>query len=188
VMMRDDHCSLVSTINIYKRYTQGDDVDLSDVRYYLASSPGPIRSRCAYAGAPPCGKPQGESTRIRRTRHSINHQVALPLSSYYLTGSDRSRIEADCWAALGISLAAYILQEQLKNKSVKNTRIIEQVILYNVFHKRAAHPSERRSLPTRTPAQRQHVMSQQHQASRLYTEADVQLAISDLTINQIQSI
>jgi hypothetical protein len=27
---------------------------VSDVRYYLASSPGPIRNQCAYAGAPPC--------------------------------------------------------------------------------------------------------------------------------------
>jgi hypothetical protein len=27
---------------------------VSDVRYYLALSPGPIRNQCAYAGAPPC--------------------------------------------------------------------------------------------------------------------------------------
>jgi hypothetical protein len=27
---------------------------VSDVRYYLSSSPGPIRNQCAYAGAPPC--------------------------------------------------------------------------------------------------------------------------------------
>jgi hypothetical protein len=40
---------------------------VSDVRYYLASSPGPIRSWCAYAGAPPCGKPQGESTKRQWT-------------------------------------------------------------------------------------------------------------------------
>jgi hypothetical protein len=31
VMIKDDHCSLVSTINIYKRYTQGDDVDWAEV-------------------------------------------------------------------------------------------------------------------------------------------------------------
>jgi hypothetical protein len=31
-------------------------LQVSDVRYYSASSPGPIRSQCAYAGAPPCGK------------------------------------------------------------------------------------------------------------------------------------
>jgi hypothetical protein len=30
------------------------DGHVSDVRYYLASSPGPIRNQCAYAGAPPC--------------------------------------------------------------------------------------------------------------------------------------
>jgi hypothetical protein len=48
------------------------------VRYYLASSPGPIRSWCAYAGAPPCGKPQGESTNIEQTQQSINHQFASP--------------------------------------------------------------------------------------------------------------
>jgi hypothetical protein len=29
---------------------------LSDVRYYLTSSLGPIRNQCAYAGAPPCWK------------------------------------------------------------------------------------------------------------------------------------
>jgi hypothetical protein len=31
VMIIDDDCSLVSTINIYKRYTQGDDVDRTKV-------------------------------------------------------------------------------------------------------------------------------------------------------------
>jgi hypothetical protein len=31
VMMNDDHCILVSTINIYMRYAQGDDVDLTKV-------------------------------------------------------------------------------------------------------------------------------------------------------------
>jgi len=42
--------------------------------------------------------------------------------------------------------------------------------------------------PGDAPARRQHVMSQQPQRLRPYTEADVQLAISDLTRNQIQSI
>ena len=36
--------------------------------------------------------------------------------------------------------------------------------------------------------QQQHIMSQQHQAPRAYIEADVQIAISDITRNQIQSI
>jgi hypothetical protein len=58
---------------------------VSDVSYYSASSPGPIRSWCAYARAPPCGKPQGEGTKRQQTQQSINHQVASPLSSYYLT-------------------------------------------------------------------------------------------------------
>jgi hypothetical protein len=40
----------------------------SDVRYYSASSPGPIGSRCAYAGAPPCGKPRPEDTRNEQRR------------------------------------------------------------------------------------------------------------------------
>jgi hypothetical protein len=31
VMMKDNGCILVSTINIYKRYTQGDDVDRTEV-------------------------------------------------------------------------------------------------------------------------------------------------------------
>jgi hypothetical protein len=31
VMMIDDDCILVSTINIYKRYAQGDDVDRTRV-------------------------------------------------------------------------------------------------------------------------------------------------------------
>jgi hypothetical protein len=31
VMMKDDHCILVSTINIYMRYAQGDDVDRTKV-------------------------------------------------------------------------------------------------------------------------------------------------------------
>jgi hypothetical protein len=30
VMMKDDHCILVSTINIYMRYVQGDDVDRTE--------------------------------------------------------------------------------------------------------------------------------------------------------------
>jgi hypothetical protein len=38
------------------------------------------------------------------------------------------------------------------------------------------------------PAQRQHVMLQQHQALRLYNEGDVQLAISDIQSNQIKSL
>jgi hypothetical protein len=59
---------------------------------------------------------------------------------------------------------------------------------YNVFHKRAPHPTERRTLAARTPAQQQRVMSQPQQAPTLYTEADVQLAISDISRNQIQSI
>jgi hypothetical protein len=65
---------------------------LSDVRYYLASSPGPIRNRCAYAGAPPCGKPQGESTNTGQTQQSINHQFASPfiiiLSDTYIYSDD----------------------------------------------------------------------------------------------------
>jgi hypothetical protein len=39
-----------------------------------------------------------------------------------------------------------------------------------------------------TPAQPQHVMSQQHQALRLYNEGDVQLAISDNQSNYIKSL
>jgi hypothetical protein len=31
VMIIDDDCRLVSTINIYKRYMQGDDVDRTEV-------------------------------------------------------------------------------------------------------------------------------------------------------------
>jgi hypothetical protein len=31
VTMKDDHCILVSTINIYMRYAQGDDVDRTEV-------------------------------------------------------------------------------------------------------------------------------------------------------------
>jgi hypothetical protein len=37
-------------------------------------------------------------------------------------------------------------------------------------------------------ARRQHVMSQQHQALRLYTEGDVQLAISSIQSNQVKSL
>jgi hypothetical protein len=64
------------------------DVRLSDVRYYLASSPGPIRSWCTYAGAPPCGKTttgEHKERRIKHTQQAINHQVASPLLFYYLT-------------------------------------------------------------------------------------------------------
>ena len=57
-----------------------------------------------------------------------------------------------------------------------------------MFHKRAPHPTERRTLAARTPAQQQRVMPQPQQAPALYTEADVQLAISDISRNQIQSI
>jgi hypothetical protein len=57
-----------------------------------------------------------------------------------------------------------------------------------VVHQRAAHPTERPSNTSAAHAQRQHVMSQQHQALKLYTEADVQLAISDIQNNQIQSL
>jgi hypothetical protein len=53
---------------------------------------------------------------------------------------------------------------------------------------RADHPSEGTTNTTKTPAQRQHKMSQQPQHLRPYTEANVQLAISNLTRNQIQSI
>jgi hypothetical protein len=58
--------------------------------------------------------------------------------------------------------------------------ISSKSVLYNVVHKRAAHPSERRTLSTKTLAQRQHIMPQQRQTQRLYTEADVQLTILDL--------
>jgi hypothetical protein len=37
-------------------------------------------------------------------------------------------------------------------------------------------------------AQQQHVMSQQHQALRLYTEGSIQLAISDIQSNQVKSL
>src|SRR4051794_40345406 len=42
--------------------------------------------------------------------------------------------------------------------------------------------------PTKTPAQRQHVMPQQPQAQRPYTKANVQLVISNLQIEQIKSV
>jgi hypothetical protein len=42
------------------------------VRYCSASSPGPIRSWCTYAGTPPCGKPQREDTRRRHEATAIN--------------------------------------------------------------------------------------------------------------------
>ena len=57
-----------------------------------------------------------------------------------------------------------------------------------MFHKRAPHLTKRRTLAARTPAQQQRVMPQPQQAPALYTEADVQLAISDISRNQIQSI
>jgi hypothetical protein len=57
-----------------------------------------------------------------------------------------------------------------------------------VFHQRAAHPSERRTFPTKTPARQQYKMpQQQQQATRPYTEADVHLAISDIQTQQIKS-
>jgi hypothetical protein len=57
-------------------------IQMSDVRYYLASSPGPIRNQCAYAGAPPCWKLQPENTRTRRTRIHI-HQSIIKLHHYH---------------------------------------------------------------------------------------------------------
>ena len=55
-----------------------------------------------------------------------------------------------------------------------------------MFHQRAAHPSERRTFPTKTPARQQHEMSQQ-QAIRPYTKANVHLAIFDIQTQQIKS-
>jgi hypothetical protein len=52
---------------------------LSDARYYLASSPGPIRSWCTHAGAPPCGKTTTGEHEERRTSTDINQ------SSSYIT-------------------------------------------------------------------------------------------------------
>ena len=66
--------------------------------------------------------------------------------------------------------------------------VIIIIIIINVFHKRTPHPTKRRTLAARTPAQQQRVMPQPQQAPALYTEADVQLAISDISRNQIQSI
>jgi hypothetical protein len=57
-----------------------------------------------------------------------------------------------------------------------------------VFPKRAPHPSERRTRPTKTTARRQHEMAQQRKAQRPYTEGDVQLAIFDLQNQRIRSI
>jgi hypothetical protein len=48
--------------------------------------------------------------------------------------------------------------------------------------------SERRTFPTKTLVQRQHVMSQQPQHQRLYAEVNVQLAIFDLQREQIKSV
>ena len=56
-----------------------------------------------------------------------------------------------------------------------------RLISINVVHHRAPHPTERLTLSTKTPTQQQHIMSQQHQAPRAYTEADVHFAISDIT-------
>jgi hypothetical protein len=49
--------------------------------------------------------------------------------------------------------------------------------------------SERATLPsgpansTKAPSRQQHVMSQQRKAPRTYTEADIQLTISDIQLN-----
>jgi hypothetical protein len=48
---------------------------------------------------------------------------------------------------------------------------------------RADYPSEQTTNTTKTPAQRQHEMSQQLQRLRPYTEANIQLTISNLTRN-----
>jgi hypothetical protein len=61
-------------------------------------------------------------------------------------------------------------------------------LVVNLVHQRAAHPTERPSNTSAAHAQRHHVMSQQHQALKPYTEADVQLAISDIQNNQIQGL
>jgi hypothetical protein len=50
---------------------------LSDVRYYSASSLGPFRSQCAYAGADPCGKPQ--------QKNNDNTHIYINKSSSYIT-------------------------------------------------------------------------------------------------------
>jgi hypothetical protein len=50
---------------------------VSDVRYYSASSLGPFRSQCAYAGADPCGKPQ--------QKNNDNTHIYINQSSSYIT-------------------------------------------------------------------------------------------------------
>jgi hypothetical protein len=50
----------------------------------------------------------------------------------------------------------------------------------NVFHQWAPHPSKRPIDTANTTAQRQREMSQQHQLKKTYSEADVQLAISNI--------
>jgi hypothetical protein len=71
-------------------------VRVSDVRYYSASSPGPIRSQCAYAGADPCGKPQQKNN---------NGHIYINKSSSYITIiillSDREVVSL--WARTGLS-------------------------------------------------------------------------------------
>jgi hypothetical protein len=57
-----------------------------------------------------------------------------------------------------------------------------------MVHKRAAHPSKRRTFSTETLVQRQQVMFQQPQHQRLYAKANVQLAIFDLQREQIESV
>jgi hypothetical protein len=47
------------------------------VRYYSASSLGPFRSQCAYAGADPCGKPQ--------KKNNDNTHIYINQSSSYIT-------------------------------------------------------------------------------------------------------
>jgi hypothetical protein len=81
------YCLYTSKHTYTRELTMAPYKPMSDVRYYSASSPGPIRSWCADAGAPPCGKPQGESTHRERTQRSINHQVASWLAAVAVGGA-----------------------------------------------------------------------------------------------------
>jgi hypothetical protein len=47
-------CSSDNRVVVRQIIVGAGHVQVSDVRYYSASSPEPIRSRCAYAGAPHC--------------------------------------------------------------------------------------------------------------------------------------
>jgi hypothetical protein len=61
------------------------------------------------------------------------------------------------------------------------------ILIITWFTSERATPLSGPANPTKAPSRQQHVMSQQRKAPRTYTEADIQLTISDIQSNQFQS-